>query len=157
MVKKARSLKNDRARRQRLDYQPSVKPVWVPVPVPISRQIQKEQPFLPAPLPEEDILENCKDLRDCLLALAGKYSLDSFTIATSDGLVFASSGGETAQVDAARFSRDNAGKDPSGVTLFDLNHKGSELTGIIRSAVDISPETRKRIENDTKDILNKWI
>jgi len=60
-------------------------------------------------------------------------------------------------VDAARFSRDNAGKDPSGVALFGLNHKGSELTGIIRSSADISPEIRNRIENDTKVILNKWI
>jgi len=154
---KARSLEDDRARRQRLDYQPSVKPVWVPVPVPISRRTGTEQPIPPAPRIEEDILENCQDLRDCLLALAGKYSLHSFTIATSDGLVFASSGGETAQVDAARFSRDNAGKDPSGVTLFGLNHKGSELTGIIRSSGAISPEIRKRIENDTKVILNKWI
>jgi hypothetical protein len=151
---KARSLEEDRSRRQRLDYQPSVKPVWIPSPVPISRKIPKEQP---APVPEIDVLENCQDLQQCLLALAEKYSLDSFTIATYDGLVFSSSGGETAQVDAARFSRDNAGKDPSGVTLFGLNHKGSELTGIIRSSVDISPEIRKRIENDTKAILNKWI
>ena len=33
--------------------------------------------------------------RQSLAALAAKYSLDSFTIATSDGLVFASSIGNT--------------------------------------------------------------
>jgi hypothetical protein len=111
----------------------------------------------PAAVAEVDILETCQDLQQCLFAMAEKYSLDSFTIATSDGLVFASSGGETTQVDAARFSRNNTGKNPSGVTLFGLNHKGSELTGIIRSPVSISPETRQRIENDTKVILNKWV
>jgi hypothetical protein len=104
-----------------------------------------------------DLLENCQNLQQSLHALAGKYSIGSLTIATSDGLVFASSGGETAQVDAAHYSRHNAGKDPAGVILFGLNHKGSDLTGIIRSSGDISSEIRNRIESDTKDILNRWI
>jgi hypothetical protein len=102
-------------------------------------------------------MENCQDLQQCLLALAGKYSLDSFTIATSDALVFASSGGSTAQEDAARYYRNADIKESAGVALFSLNHKGSELTGIIRSQSIITGEIQKRIENDTKDILNKWI
>jgi hypothetical protein len=152
---KDRAEKENRERQQRLDYQPSAKRLWVPVPVPLSRY-PKRQSAAPA-VPEADLLKNCRNLQESLLALTGKYSLDSFTIATSDGLVFASSGGETAQVDAAHYSRYNAGKDPAGMTLFGLFHKGSDLTGIIRSSVDISPEIRKRIENDTKDILNRWI
>jgi hypothetical protein len=43
------------------------------------------------------------------------------------------------------------------VTLFSVNHKGSDLTGIIRSQGIITGETQIRIENDTKDILNRWI
>jgi len=43
------------------------------------------------------------------------------------------------------------------MTIFGLNHKGSDLTGIIRSSAEISPAIRKQIENDTKDILNWWI
>jgi hypothetical protein len=104
-----------------------------------------------------DLLENCQDLQQSLGALAEKYSLDSFTIATSDGLVFASSGSSTAQEDAAGFCRNSDGTEPEGVVLFSMNHKGSELTGIIRSEGIITGKTKKGIENDTKDILNKWI
>jgi hypothetical protein len=108
-------------------------------------------------VPEVDVLKNCQNLRQCLLALAGKYSLDSFTIATSDGLVFASSGGTTAQDDAAGYSGKYTGKIPGDMVLFSLNHKGSELTGIIRTRGIVTGETQSHIENDTKDILEKWI
>ena len=141
---------------ERLDYQPSVK--WNPVakPVPISWQSRKQRPAT-ANVPDTDILENCQDLQQCLTALAGKYTLYSFTIATSDGLVFASSGGSTAQEDAAGFGRNYGGPVPEGVTLFSMVHKGSALTGIIRSESIITGDMKKRIEDDTKDILNKWI
>ncbi|MGB9177541.1 MAG: hypothetical protein WCB46_12520 [Methanoregula sp.] len=156
LLKKAREVRfaeAGRAQRQRLAYQPSAKPIPVvraaPIPGPFQRQ-------LPAPS-IADPWENCQDLRRCLLALAGKYSLDSFTIATSDGLVFASSGSSMAQEDAASYSRTCDGEKPEGVTLFSVNHKGSDLTGIIRSQGIITGETQIRIENDTKDILNRWI
>ncbi len=86
-----------------------------------------------------------------------KYSLDSFTIATSDGLVFASSGGSTAQEDAAIYSRKYNGKEPAGMVLFSLDHKGSDLVGIVRSTDSITGVTQKCIESDIKKILNKWI
>jgi hypothetical protein len=104
-----------------------------------------------------DLLEHCQDLQQSLLALAEKYSLDSFTIATSDGLVFASSGGSTAQEDAASYSRNYEIGESAGMALFSLDHKGSKLTGIIRSQGIIKGEIQKRIESDTKDILNRWI
>jgi hypothetical protein len=146
----------DRTRRQRLDYQPEVKPVPVVVPVQSSYQV-------PKPLPTYDekitLVENCGDLSESLMALVRKYSLDSFTIGTSDGLIFTSSGGSTAQTDAATYGGKNRGKhEPeAGVVLFCLNHKGSDLTGIIRTHGTFTDETRERIESDTKDILNKWI
>jgi hypothetical protein len=152
----ARTAEEAHARRQRLDYQPSVKPIAVTTPVPVSRPVQKQRPVT-APAPEADLLENCQDLQQSLRALAEKYALDSFTIATSDGLVFASSGGSTAQEDAASYSRKYDIRESVGVALFSLNHKGSDLTGIIRSMGIITGETQKHIENDTKDILNRWI
>jgi hypothetical protein len=143
---------------QRLDYQPAAKSIPITMQVPISTQVQKQQPVPAiATAPDTDIMENCQDFQQCLHALAEKYSLDSFTIATSDGLVFASSGGGTAQEDAASYSRSDDVSEPAGITLFSVNHKDSKLTGIIRSQSIITEETQKRIENDTKDILNRWI
>ena len=156
----ARSEEDGRTRRQRLDYQPPAKTGWVAIPIPISWQKQKQQSGA-APgatfIPEVDLVENCKNLEESLHALTGKYSLDSFTIATSDGLVFASSGGSTAADDAARFCRHYDIRESVGVALFSVNHKGSELTGIVRSQGIITGEIQKRIESDTKDILNRWI
>lgn len=152
----ARAREEGRSRRQRLDYQPGVKPIPVSTPIPVARPARKQQPVT-APVPMADLLENCQDIQQSLAALVAGYSLDSFTIATSDGLVFASSGGSTAQEDAARFSRKYDIRESAGVALFSLDHKGSELTGIIRSPGIITGEIQKRIENDTKDILNRWI
>jgi hypothetical protein len=148
-VKKA---KEKRARGRRLAYQQIVKPIPISLPIPLSREIRKQQPA-----PDLDLLENCHDFQQCLLALAGKYSLDSFTIATSDGLVFASSGGSTAQEDAANYSRKYNGKELAGIARFSLNHKGSELVCIVRSTDSITGITQKCIESDIKKILNKWI
>ena len=154
---KARSAGEGRTRKQRLDYQPPAKPGWVAIPVPISWRNTTQQPATPSPVPEVDLVESCQDLQQSLRALAGKYSLDSFTIATSDGLVFASSGSDTAQDDAAGYCRKYDIRESVGVALFSMSHKGSELTGIIRSQGIITGEIQKRIESDTKDILNRWI
>ena len=143
-------------RAQPPDTRPSEKSLPVATWVPGARPVRDPRP-VPGTLPDVELLKNCQDLQESLKALAGKYSLDSFTIATSDGLVLGSSGGETARMDAARYSQKNNGKDMAGVTLIGLDHKGSQLTGIIRSSGDISPGIRKRIEHDSKDILNWWI
>lgn len=154
---RARADAEERTRRQRLDYQPPVKQGWVPIPVPISWTAKKQQQTATPSIPEVDLVENCHNIQESLSALVNKYSLDSFTIATSDGLVFASSGGATAQEDAASFSRHTEIRESAGVALFGTNHSGSELTGIIRSKGIITGEIQKRIESDTKDILNRWI
>ena len=103
------------------------------MPVPISGGTRNNSPSPPPLRPDVALLENCQDFQQSLRALAGKYSLDSFTIATSDGLVFASSGGSTAQEDAAIYRWNSDDKESAGMALFSLNHKGSELTGIVRS------------------------
>ena len=153
MVKKA---EKERTRRRRLAYQQIVKPIPLAMPVLDSRQVRKQRPVT-APAPDVDFLKNCQDFQQSLRALAGKYSLDSFTIATSDGLVIASSGGSTAQEDAAIYSWKYDGKEPAGMALFNLNHKGSDLVGIVRSQEIITGETQKCIESDIKNILTKWI
>jgi hypothetical protein len=161
LLKKAREVRSagaGRVQRHHLDYQPSAKPIPVARAVQIPGPVRKQRPApAVATAPDADLWENCQDLQQCLLVLAAKYSLDSFTIATSDGLVLASSGSSTAQEDAASYSRNHGGGAPEGMILFSVNHKGSALKGIIRSQGIITGETQIRIENDTKDLLNRWI
>ncbi len=100
------------------------------------------------------------DISQSLGAVVAKYSLDRFTIATSDGLVFASSGGDDTGADAARYSemfRNDPLSETPGVVMFGFSHKGSELVGIIRADRPVSEETRKKIEKDANDIIHRWI
>ena len=107
-----------------------------------------------------NLIDNRNDLTGSLVALADKYSLAEFTIATIDGLIFASSGKDAAHTDAATYSElyknDPLAKTP-GVTLFGLRHKGSELVGIIRTHNTLPDEILQEITADTKVILNWWI
>ena len=143
---------------QHFEYQPDVKPIS-PVPRKAVPQPVQAPGMLPRPKPV-NVVEGSTDVTGSLHALVEKYSLDQFTIATSDGLVFASGGGESAQTDAARygelFVNDPLAETP-GVTLFGFTHKGSNLVGIIRTNLQIPEETSRMIEEDTKDILNRWI
>jgi hypothetical protein len=142
----------------RLAYQPESRPVpavvakSIPVPV-------KKSPSLPTPK-EISLLNGRSDITGSLQALVEKYSLDQFTIATSDGLVFASSGAQSALDDAAQYgewyANDPLSETP-GVVLSGVSHKGSDLILIIRTLLPVTEETRHSIENDTKDILNWWI
>jgi len=141
-----------------LAYQPGIKPVLPVSQKSFPRQVQKPG-VLPRP-GDTSVIEGAPDITTSLRTLTEKYSLDQFTIATADGLVFASSGGEDAQDDAARFGEMFA-SDPlaetPGVTLFGLDHKSSDLVGIIRTNLQIPGDVAEMIERDTKDILNRWI
>ena len=131
-------------------------PVSVPAGVPVSAAEAR----VPAEREAVDLLGGRADITASLQALAKKYSLDQFTLATRDGLVFASSGSATAQDDAAifggRFARDPAARAP-GVQLFGLVHRGSGLVGIIRAKRPVEDRVLSEITADTKDILNWWI
>ncbi len=158
LLKRARVTRSegeDHKRSELTGYQVLAKSAPSGAPDPVSVTVPEEESFSPGTVVYT--MENCHDLRQGILALTGKYSLDSLTIATSDGLVLASSNGSPAQEDAAFFSGRHPGKQPEGVTLFSLNHKGSGLTGIIRTQGIITWETQSRIESDTKDILNRWL
>jgi hypothetical protein len=141
------------------DYGAAIHRAPVPVSAPASPRVERKQET-PRPPPAINVLEGCTDITGCLGAFVRKYSLESFTIATCDGLVFVSSGGDTAPADAAKYSEivcnDPLSETP-GVVLFGLNHKGSDLVGIIRTSGEVTQSTLQKMENDTKDILNRWI
>lgn len=145
----------------RLAYQPEARPIPTVHSGAIPRPVQKAAPPQQQPhLKDISILNGRTNITESLLALVEKYSLEQFTIATSDGLVFASSGADMAQEDAARygelFANDPLSETP-GVMLYGMSHKGSDLVIIIRTPGPVPEEIFHMIENDTKDILNWWI
>ncbi|MCK9579678.1 MAG: hypothetical protein M0Q92_04420 [Methanoregula sp.] len=150
--------KNPGSKAGRLAYQPEARPVPIVSQSAIPRPAKKTPS---RPLPKEvSLTDGRKDISESLKALAEKYSLDQFTIATSDGLVFASSGGDDAQNDAALYGEiyinDPLSETP-GAVLTSISHKGSDLILIIRTTMPVSEVISNGIENDTKDILNWWI
>lgn len=150
--------KNPSSYPQHLAYQPDVKPLSPVLKKAIPHPARKPGVFPQAKT--TGVVEGMTDISGSLRALVDKYSLDEFTIATSDGLVFASSGGESAQEDAAHYGG-QYGADPDaiipGVTLFGFTHKGSDLIGIVRTSLRIPADVRRMIEQDTQEILNWWI
>ena len=144
--------------RHPLDYQPKSKTVSAIQPplksAPFAGTTEVAKPR------NIDLTSTRQDLTESLTALAQKYSLDNFTIATADGLLFGSSGGETALADAATYSgifkSDPLSKIP-GVYLFGMTHKGSDLVGIVRAKIPLKNEVIQQITADTQVVLNWWI
>jgi ABC-type antimicrobial peptide transport system permease subunit len=143
---------------QRLDYQQDKRPKPV-----ISSTLKPEYPVRSAKVPHQkdiDLIISRKDLTESMVALKEKYYLDMFTIATADGLIFGSSGGDRAETDAAMYSeqfKNNPFAETTGVILFSLPYKGSELIGIIRTDKPLPERIVRQIAADTKVILNRWI
>jgi hypothetical protein len=142
----------------RLDYQPEARPIPVfkpmVTPAPLTQAVKRQE------IPDIDLTRTRKDLTESLGAIVEKYSLSSFTIATADGLLFGSSGGDTAQTDAATYSEiftNDPLVETPGVVLFGFTHKGSDLIGIIRPLSIPADEIVQQIEADIKIILNWWI
>ena len=112
------------------------------------------------PQPEIDCIHGMTGLSQSLEALAKKYSLAAVTLATSDGLLLASSHKGISDDDVARYCRDFA-HDPAGehpgVALFSLEHKGSRLVGIVPALSPLTPGVKQSLVRETKDILNWWI
>jgi hypothetical protein len=112
------------------------------------------------PIKDVELLSGCENITRSLIALVEKYSLVTFTIATSDGLVFASSGGDDANINAATYttipSRDPLTKTTT-VIIPGLIHKGADLVGIIRTQNPLEEEILMNITKDTQTILNWWV
>jgi hypothetical protein len=150
-------------RAARFDYQPETHPIPV---VPLKNIPHPVRPAMIKslePLPvhgEKNLLSDRSDITESLIALVVKYSLEGFTIATSDGLVFASSGAQSATEDAAQYGEmytSGSFADTPGVVLSGISHEGSNLILIIRTSLPVPEENRRNIEKDTKDILNWWV
>jgi hypothetical protein len=143
---------------QDVHHQAAVRPV--PVHAPADRPAPAVSAVMRVPPAGTSVVEGYNTITECLDALVRKFSLEAFTIATCDGLVFASSGGGNPPGDAAKYSEifcnDPLSETP-GVVLFGLHHSGSDLVGIIRTPEEIPRRIVEIIENDTKDILNRWI
>jgi hypothetical protein len=162
-AKKRQSLRGDTAAsrhpaRNRLDYQPEEKPI--PVFRPMAAPAHRTRASALSKPEDIDLTRTRRDITESLAALAGKYSLQTFTIATADGLVLGSSGGDTAEADAATCSelfKNHPLTGTPGVVLFGLTHKGSALVGIVRSPSPLPAEIVSQIDSDTKLILNRWI
>ena len=140
----------------RFGYQPEARPV----PPVQERAENRPSPEISRAGEETSVTEGTDDIAGSLRAMVAKYSLDSFTFATSDGLLFASSGGDDPGEDAARYSeifRNDPLWETPGAVVFGLSHKGSELIGIIRTGRPVTEETRKKIEKDAGRILQRWI
>ena len=144
--------------RHRLDYQPESKLMPVIRPMVTSPSLARAADV---PKPKDvDLTNTRKDMTESLEAFVGKYSLSCFTIATADGLVFGSSGGDTDQADSATYSeifKNDPLTETPGVVLFGLTHKGSELIGIVRAKTPLPNKIVQQIAADTKVILNWWI
>lgn len=142
----------------RSDSPPGAKPITV-LKSTVTQAPQTYTADLPKPQ-DTDLTRTKKDMTESLKALVGKYSLSNITIATTDGLIFGSSGGESVQTDAAVYSeifKNDPHIETPGVTLFGLSHKGSGLIGIVRAKNPPPIENIKKIATDTKDILNWWV
>ncbi|MEI7857520.1 MAG: hypothetical protein WCH85_08465 [Methanomicrobiales archaeon] len=140
------------------DYQPETKPEYV------LPSTARPTPFVrvaEVPKPKDiDFTTTCNNMTESLVALSERYTLDNFTIATADCLIFESTSGDAARNDAAIYSelfKKNPLAETPGITLFGLNHKGSDLIGIIHTEIPLPQSTRYQIETDLKVILNHWV
>jgi len=141
---------------QHMDYQSEIRRVKRMLPALQTRMVQKNA--APA-IKEIEILYGRTDITQSLSALVEKYSLDTFTIATSDGLIFASSGGEDSQTDAAtgcKMVNHDLPLTTPLVIVSGLTHKGSTLVGVIRTQNPVSEDISQKIATDTQAILNWW-
>lgn len=112
------------------------------------------------PDPGIDCTRGMTDLSQSLGALAKKYSLATVTLATSDGLLLASSNKGISDDDVAHYCRDyvhEPTREHPGVLLFGTDHKGSLIIGIAATLSPLSPGVKQSLVRETKDILNWWI
>lgn len=98
-------------------------------------------------------------IQENLLLLFRHYSLKSFTMATSDGLVISSTEDRsTAEADAANYSymyQKDSQPESDKIRLIGIPYKGKTVVGIIKSDSDLSKTDLLLIEKDIRFILGK--
>jgi hypothetical protein len=106
-----------------------------------------------------EIFRDCSDIGRSMEALTEKYSLDSITLASPDGLVIASSDPDADQI-AAQYShmmkKGTKPEDPR-TQVFEMHYRGSPLVGIIRVGHPLPATWLSSIEEDARKILNWWL
>ena len=100
------------------------------------------------------------DISEEILAVRKKYSLDSLTVASYDGLVVISSGNPSAESDAAYFTQriktgEKIGKDD--VCVNTVEFMGSPLLIITRSRNGLPDDQADSIKNDIRRVLRDWL
>ncbi len=115
-------------------------------------------------IPEVDVLK--ATLPDSMKALAGKFKLESLTLAAQDGLVIASTS-NTAEQDAAVYSGlfqelYKVKQEPyyyvesKGVSLYYVESGAAKVIGVARRRTQLTPEEQKVIRDDTKRVVDKF-
>jgi hypothetical protein len=97
------------------------------------------------------------DITRNTLAVRLKYSLDSLTVASYDGLVVLSSGNPSAESDAAYFAyRIKKGEKiaENGVHVDSIEFRGSPLLIITKSSNRLPDDTANSIKNDIQRVLS---
>ncbi|HNX17630.1 MAG TPA: hypothetical protein PKM50_04775 [Methanoregula sp.] len=122
---------------------------------------QKDTVAKPEPVPKKiNCIQGMTDISQSLAALSEKYSLEEIILATSDGLLLASSSRTPPAEDIARYCgiyQVNPLEQIPGIMLFGVQHKGSSLVGIAKTG-DLSVQERGHdLITETQDILNWWI
>jgi hypothetical protein len=102
-------------------------------------------------------LYSSQSIEENLKGLFSHYRLNSFTMATSDGLVISSTD-KNPEEDAAKYSYLYLqGKQPqsSKIRLIGVPHKGGTVVGIIKSDEELPKEDLSLIERDIRYILRR--
>lgn len=98
-------------------------------------------------------------LEEYLGAIGEKYSLASFTLATSDGLLIGSTRPD-AQGEAAQYSHlytQGKLRDETGAELLGIPYRGETVIGIARPSEHLSADVMSALEQDTRDALRHWV
>jgi hypothetical protein len=101
-------------------------------------------------------LTDLGDITQNVRALAAKYGLEAATIATTDGLVIATTS-DRGPRDAAQYSHlwnSGTAPDDASVRLLGLDHRGSSAVGIIRSNPPVSDQIAQSIQEEAEKILS---
>jgi hypothetical protein len=108
----------------------------------------------------QDSLQGQEDIVAGIGTVAGKYQINSLVVATPDGLVVASAGGNDPEYDAARYSSLFTGTytmPDQGIWLLPIDHRGIPLVGIARSPNMIPRETAYRMAEEIKMVFERGL
>ena len=97
------------------------------------------------------------DISKNMQAFIEKYGFDSFTLSSEDGLVIASTSGDSLG-EAANYSQlfKNGVQSPEpGTVIFGINHHGSTIIGIVKSGRPVPIPVPGEMESDATNIL-RW-